>query len=43
MSDTGTFVEDAGTFDILFASGHHPFLDYGTDPSAIDPLCEALD
>ena len=42
MSDTGTYVEDAGTFDLPFASGHHPFLDYGSDPSAIDPLCEAL-
>ena len=43
LSDTGTYIEDPGTFDLLFASGHHPLIDYASDLSAIDPLCAALD
>lgn len=43
ISDTGTFVEDAATFELLHVSGHHPFIDYGSDPSAIASLCDAID
>lgn len=43
LNDAGSWVEDAGTGEFLRISAHHPLVDYGTDPNAIAPLCEALD
>ena len=43
LTDAGSWVEDAGTAEFLRISGHHPLVDYGSDPDAIAPLCEALE
>jgi hypothetical protein len=45
LNDAGMFLADEGAGELIHMSAHHPFEEYfsGADPSALDPICEALE